>query len=185
MKYLLLASMLFLSGCGLQDMYNDVFTDDNKSAIVWKGHRALCTEKPDDYFCETRPSTGDIKPLWLDVKEAVLILGSNFIYTSDIDDEWNYNLTINETLREDCDGNALTLAYHLLEEMVVDRKHIVLAAKYYPDEDSYHMFVAVNTIDRGWAWFDYDFSGDPLPDINWHMLMTDVGVNKWIKGNIQ
>ena len=182
-KILTTVALLFLIGCDKAEVYDEPYSYDDRLSISFTGHNALCLDKPDDMFCKTRPSTGDIQPTWKEVYDVVQTLHSNFTYTVDSNDEWEYNHTVYEKLEEDCDGNALTLTYHLLEESGIGREYIDLAMTYSESRDSYHMFVAVNTRDRGWTHFDYGYSGEPLEELNWHMLMTDVGSNKWIKGS--
>ena len=177
MKHIALTLLsLLIIGCqGTPSAKQDTFIEDNVTGIVFAGHNRLCQNEPDDMFCTTYESTGDIQPLWGHVKNITEIANNYFTYKSEEVDTWKYNLTIEEELIGDCDDMALTLAYYFIEEMGIDRKHVILGVTY-SEKDTYHIFVGVNTRDKGWSHFDYDNSGYAMEQLNHHMLMTDVNI---------
>ena len=187
MKHLLLVLTIFtFNGCDFSEIMaeNEFIDDADKTSIYFEGHKRLCDNNTDDIFCTEHVSIGDIQPTWNEAMNVVSTLSSNFDYTSEPIDNWTYNLTVDQKLNDDCDGVMLTLAYYFITEMGIDQKHIVLASTY-QGNDEYHVFLAVNTSDRGWTHFDYGNSGQPLEaNINWHNKFP-IYVNDWVKGNIQ
>jgi predicted transglutaminase-like cysteine proteinase len=172
-----------IKGCSDATTYEShTFVNDTRPSIAFSGHIKLCNENPNDMFCLDDMSVGDIQP----TKEYALYIlnemNSHFTYTSEKEDDWSYNTSIYETLVDDCDSIALTMAHHMIMDGI-SREYIALASQLWID-GTYHVFVALNTSDAGWLHLDYYGSGVPLERINWHMLMTDPGAYRWIKGDI-
>ena len=73
------------------------------------------------------------------------------------------------------------MAQHMINEGI-GKEWLYLVYRLTSESEA-HMFLAVDTEDRGLLHLDYANSGYPIePQINFHLPMTNV--NKWIKGNI-
>lgn len=179
---LLLVLSLLLTGCYSSIKYGYLsYVEDNINKLVLSNHKTFCEENPEDMFCKNDISIGDIQPTQAYALGLAKTMFNNTSYK--VTDRWYHNKTVYEHLTGDCEDVAMTIVNHMIDDGI-DRKYIVLVYRM-TSETTAHMFVAVNTIDAGWIHIDYENSGYPLEDrINHHMLMTDVGVYKWIKGNI-
>lgn len=186
MKYLILASLLLI-GCGSESTTISVtpqveYVDDNYTNIRMTEHVDMCIELPKSIFCVNSDSIGDVHPTKQYVMGLALELADNSIYKATV--EWYYNDTVYEDLEGDCEDTTMTLIQHMVDEGV-DKKHLSLAYQLTGAGDTAHMFVAVNTVDFGMIHLDYPSSGYPIERINYHMKMTDVGIDKWEKGDIK
>lgn len=185
MRHMILI-VLLLVGCGEVNNNTDwasvPYVDDNYTHLTLKGHRTLCNELPESEFCWSDDSISDIQPTQQYCINLAKGLDTNLKYV--VTDEWYYNHTIYQRLVGDCEDVAMTLAKHMIDDGI-DKKHIVMVYRL-TGETSAHIFLAINTSDAGWIHLDYANSGGLLePQINHHMLLTDAGVYKWIKGNIK
>ncbi len=181
-KIIIIALILLLQGCDGTPTYNTPFIEVKQDTAYMTDYYNFCDESPDDMFCKNQPSIGDIKPTR---KYAVSVsntmkLNNEYIVT----DEWYHNQTVHEELIGDCEDTAMTIIAHMVNEGM-DKKYLYLVCRM-TSETTAHMFVAVKT-DEGMIHIDAEEgNGKPLEEnINFYMPMTDVGVNKWIKGNIQ
>lgn len=184
----LLSSLVLMTGCDTTEVFAELdYVDDaDRKTLYFDGHEKLCKETTDTVLCFPQETIGDIQPTWAEVMEVVNELSSNFTYVTEKYDTWNYNLTIKEILKDDCDGVMGTLFYYLVYELGIDRKHLVIAVTYQGDGD-YHVFLGVNTSDKGWTHFDYGNSGQPLEQLNWYMRADaeDFGVYGLNKGDFR
>ena len=158
----------------------NTYVDDNYTMLVFKEHSIMCFNKPYSIFCINSPSTGDIQPTKEYVMGITNELASNQTYTNTI--PWYYNNTVYEDLEGDCEDTAMTLVKHMVDDGI-DKKYLSLAYQL-TSETTAHIFVAVDTVDYGMIHIDYRNSGYTIERINWHMLMTNVGISKWVKGDI-
>ena len=188
MKKILLVIAMLLSGCDSQRIwaYAEYVSDPYRQFLVLPAHVEFCNDNEDSMFCEDSQSYGDIQPTRAYILNLIAEHRRTFKYVSDgKSDHWKYNDTIHESLRGDCEDKALTMIHHMVTQDGIDKKYLVLVYRLISETEA-HMFVAVNTSDAGWLHVDYVNSGQPLEEnINWHMLMSDVGTLSWIKGNIK
>ena len=182
MKILILLSF-FLIGCSDNTHWgNEPFVEMDSSSMINGEQTVLCERKPESIFCSSTDSTGDIQPTSEYARDILLEMNSNFKYKAD--STWHYNDNVHEYLKGDCEDIASTMAKHMIEDGV-GPKYLHLAYRKISETEG-HLFLAVDTIDRGMLHLDYSNSGYPIePKINFHMRMDDVGVHKWVKGNIQ
>lgn len=184
MKKLLLIFALLLGGCDWgEPIWGDLPFIEMEQNTMWiVEHQELCDRQPDSAFCQNSPSIGDIQPTRAYALEVLYEMNSNFKYC--VNDSWIYNQTAHEDLCGDCEDIASTMEQHM-ENDGIGKEYLYLVYRKL-SETSGHMFLAVDTIDAGLLHLDYANSGYPIePQINFHMPMTDVGVHKWIKGNIR
>ena len=133
-------------------------------------------------FCVNTESTGDIQPTLAYTMNVLKEMNSNFKYT--YNDKWIYNNNIHEQLNGDCEDIASTMIAHMVDDGI-DKKYLHLVYRKTSETEA-HMFLAVDTIDEGLRHLDYANSGYPIePQINFHMRMDNVGIYKWVKGNIK
>lgn len=179
---LLTLSIFLLNGCKpLTDYRNVSYIEMEVSTVKIKEHVDLCNRKPNSMFCTNHPSIGDIQPTKAYAMEILLEMNSHFDYKAD--DYWKYNDNVYEYLEGDCEDIASTMATHMINDGI-DKKYLSIAFRKI-DDTTYHVFLAVQTSDAGILHLDYSNSGYPIePRINFHMKMTDVGIDKWVKGNI-
>lgn len=177
------AILLLMVGCKKQTDYRNVeFIEMNQTRMVSQEHIELCERKPESIFCVNSPSTGDIQPTKEYAMKILLEMNSNFEYTHN--DKWIYNDTVHEYLEGDCEDITSTMAKHMIDDGI-GKKYLSLAYRL-TSEKTAHLFLAVETSDAGILHLDYSNSGYPIEErINFHMKMTDVGLYKWIKGNIK
>lgn len=184
MNKMWLLLLLILSGCksNITD-YRDVdFIDKNTSSIYSIEHSELCARKKDSIFCVNSESIGDIKPTKKYALNILKTMNNNFTYTNN--EKWIYNNTVYEHLNGDCEDIVSTMIQHMIDDGI-DKKYLFIAFRYLENNTS-HVFLAIDTIDGGMLHLDYGNSGYPIePNINFHMRMDDVGIYKWIKGNIK
>ena len=179
---ILILFLLLLVGCKQDLSYNTPYIEDNRTSVVFKGHIDMCYEIPTSIFCEDSPSVGDTRPTMAYAVTIANRLDNNTRY--EISDNWHYNYTVDEYLIGDCEDVAMTIIQHMVDEGI-DKKHLHLVYRLVSTTEA-HMFVAVDTIDRGLIHIDYAGSGGPIEEqINFHMRMDNVGVYRWIKGNIK
>lgn len=174
--------MLLLAGCKQTNWGALPFVEMNATKMVNGEHIELCRAKPNSVFCKNSPSIGDIQPTREYALDVLRKMNKNFKYK--VDNTWNYNDTVHEYLKGDCEDIASTMAKHMIDDGI-DKKYLAIA--YREIENNYgHVFLVVQTSDEGRLHLDYENSGYPLePRINFHMRMDDVGIHKWIKGNIK
>ena len=169
-----------LTGCKESvQTYDTPFIEMEQSTLILPYQVEFCKYNPDDMFCNTKESIGDIRP----TKEYATELGYTMARNNDykLTNEWYYNDTVYETLIGDCTNSALTIVKHMFDDGI-DMKYVYLVYRL-TSETTAHMFVAVDTED-GLIHIDAE-EGNGLPieeQINFHLPMTDV--SKWIKGNI-
>lgn len=179
----MLSILISIIGCNKYTDYRDIpFVKDNIDSIYSPEHIELCSNNPCSIFCTNSASIGDIHPTKEYVISVLEEMNSNFTYK--IDSTWHYNDSIYEHLKGDCEDITSTMIQHMVNDGV-DKKHLYIAFRFLDDNNS-HVFLAVDTIDSGLLHLDYANSGYPIEEnINFHMKMTDVGIYKWIKGNIK
>jgi len=181
-KWFIIVALL-LTGCQLENKtYNTPFIEMNATNIDMKEHKDFCIKNTGDMFCKNAPSVGDIKPSKKYAVNIANIMKLNNKYQ--VSNEWHHNTTVYEELIGDCEDTAMTIINHMVNEGI-DKKYLYLVYRL-TSETTAHMFVAVDT-DEGLLHIDLgNGNGKPLEEnINFYMPMTDVGVNKWIKGNIK
>jgi predicted transglutaminase-like cysteine proteinase len=109
-------------------------------------------------------------------------MNDHFKYYSD--SIWHYNQSVYEYLKGDCEDIASTMAQHMINEGI-GKEYLYLVYRK-TSETTAHMFLAVDTSDKGLLHLDYDNSGYPIEDeINFHLALDNVGVYSWVKGNIR
>lgn len=172
---------LILVGCNKETIADKPFVDMNSTAISINEQVKMCSLNPESIFCTTTSSVGDIQPTRKYAIETLIEMNSNFKYQ--IDDVWKYNYTVYEDLVGDCEDIASTMAQHMVNDGI-DKKYLHLAFRKIED-GTFHVFLAVNTVDAGMLHLDYSNSGYPIERINFHMRMDDAGVDKWVKGDIR
>lgn len=171
---ILISALLLFNGC--------MESDADNGQLTLKGQRIFCSNNPNDLFCSDAPSIGDLQPSKDYAMGMGYEIGRNIDYEYML--EWFYNDTVHEYLKGDCTNIALTIIKHMTDEGI-DKKYLYLAYKRI-DENSTHMFVAVDTPD-GIIHVDNGGKNGLLvgDNIDFYMPMTSVGVNGWIKGNIE
>jgi len=185
MKYIkALVVLILLTGCFKNEtIWGDVpFIKMEQETIVLTEHIELCKINPNSIFCRTTKDIGDIRPTKQYTLEVLHEMNNNFKYTAN--SIWIYNNNIYEYLKGDCEDIASTMAQHMVNEGVATKYLSLVYRKI--SNTSAHIFLAVDTVDAGLLHLDYDNSGYPIePEINYHMVLSNAGVNKWIKGNIK
>ena len=178
----MIVCIVLFSGCKQTNWGALPFVEMNETKIVNGEHVELCKTKPKSIFCESSPNIGDIHPTREYALYILAEMNRNFKYK--VDNTWHYNDTVYEYLKGDCEDIASTMAKHMINDGV-DKKYLSIV--YRELENNYgHVFLAVDTIDAGLLHLDYANSGYPIePRINFHMRMDDVGIYKWVKGNIK
>ena len=180
MKYILFA--LILVGCGETEInYGSLpFIEMEQSTITISEQKELCKMKPESIFCTTTEDVGDVQPNSTYALYVLRLMNQNFKYYAD--DYWHYNQSISERLKGDCEDIASTMAQHMINDGV-GTQYLYLVYRR-TSETTAHMFLAVDTSDKGLLHLDYANSGYPIePQINYHLPLDNVSV--WIKGNIQ
>ena len=182
MKKILLILVVLFVGCKEDLSYGTPYIEDNMTNIVFKGHIDMCYERPTSIFCEDSVLTGDTRPTMAYAVSIANRLDDNTRY--EISDNWHYNYTVDEYLIGDCEDVAMTIVQHMVDEGI-DKKYLSLVYRLISTTEA-HMFVAVDTIDKGLIHIDYADSGKAIEEeINFHMPIDNVGVYRWIKGNIR
>lgn len=181
--YSLILIMLFVSGCSEQKRYGSIeFMEMGVNSLELSEHINLCAHNPNSIFCTTTDSIGDTYPTKEYALSILKEMNLNFKYKND--STWHYNSSIYEYLIGDCEDIASTMAKHMIDDGI-DTKYLHLAFRKI-SKDEYHIFLAVDTSDAGMLHLDYANSGYQIePRINFHMRMDNVGVDKWVKGNIK
>ena len=179
----IVAGIMMMVGCTEEENWGDKpFVDMEETSMYFSEHKELCERIPDSIFCKNFTPIGDIEPTREYALQILQEMNSNFKYESD--DTWHYNDTVYEYLRGDCEDIASTMAKHMIDDGIAPQS-LALVYRKISDTEA-HLFLAVKTSDAGILHLDYANSGYQIePNINFHMIMSDVGVNKWIKGNIE
>lgn len=181
MKIISFAFLLFLLiGCKETPTYATEFIDDNWTKIRHSDQVYMCNQLPDSIFCQNSPTTGDIQPTEKYVKNIVSKLKPNTKYV--VSDNWHYTETVYEYQERDCEDEAMTMVHHMVDDGI-DKKYLFLVYILMPNNTA-HVFVGVDTVDKGLLHMDLSIVTPIEPKINWHMRMDDAGVEKWVKGNI-
>ena len=178
----LICSLWLFVGCGKENIvWGDLpFIEMDQSYIYLDEQRELCKEKPESIFCATADSIGHEKPSSEYVLGILRTMNLNFTYKED--DTWHYNDSVAVRLRGDCEDISSTMAKYLYLKGI-GLEYMYLGYRL-TSETSAHIFLIVNTWDKGLLHLDYANSGYPLEDnINFYLPLADVSV--WVKGNIQ
>lgn len=170
-----------MNGCKEKPTYATEFIDDNWTKIQHKEQVNMCNQLPDSMFCKDLPTIGDIQPTEEYIRRVARKLKQNTKYV--VSDDWHYTETVYEYQERDCEDEAMTMVHHMVDNGI-DKKYLHLAYILLPN-DTAHIFVAVNTIDKGLLHMDLSTVKPIEPRINWHMRMDNAGVDTWIKGNIK